>query len=262
MERHPLFGLSAPELGWVPAPRYALRRARLLALAERLPRGRLLEVGPGAGALLSDLAALGFACEALETSEDALRLARELNPGARLARAPGPDWNGAFDVLVACEVLEHIADDRAALEEWRGWLRAGGHLILSVPAHARRWSATDVWAGHFRRYEKEDLRRLFEDAGFEVVELECYGFPLSNWIEPLRAGSHRRALSRRAAQGMQEATAQSGIERGLEARLWPLQASAPGRLLFRAAFGLQKAFRHRDLGTGYLVLARRTGRIP
>jgi SAM-dependent methyltransferase len=257
MERHPLFGLSAPERGWVPAPRYALRRDRLLSLARRLDRGRLLEVGPGAGALLSDLAALGFSCAALETSEEALRLAGELNPGTRIARAPAADWNQAFDALVACEVLEHIGDDRAALEEWRGWLRPGGHLLLSVPAHARRWSATDVWAGHFRRYEEDDLRSLLERAGFEIVELECYGFPLSNLIEPLRAWSHRRALRRRTERGLQEATAQSGVERGLEARLWPLQASAPGRLLFRAAFRLQEAFRHRDLGTGYLVLARR-----
>jgi SAM-dependent methyltransferase len=257
MERHSLFGLSAPERGWVPAPRYALRRDRLLALAGRLDRGRLLEVGPGAGALLADLQALGFSCEALETSEEALRLAGQLNPGMRIARAPAADWTEAFDALVACEVLEHIEDDLAALEEWRGWLRPGGHLILSVPAHARRWSATDVWAGHFRRYEKDDLRRLLEQAGFAVVELECYGFPLSNLVEPLRAWSHRRALRRRPASGLEEATAQSGVERGLEARLWPLQAGAPGRLLFRAAFRLQEAFRHRDLGTGYLVVARR-----
>jgi SAM-dependent methyltransferase len=257
MELHSLFGLSAPERGWVPAPRYALRRARLLDLARRLDRGRLLEVGPGAGALLSDLRALGFSCEALETSEEAFRLAAELNPGLRIARAPAADWNGAFDALVACEVLEHIEDDRAALEEWRGWLRPGGHLILSVPAHARRWSATDVWAGHFRRYEGNDLKRLLERAGFAVEELECYGFPLSNLIEPLRIRAHRRALRRRTAGGLPEATAQSGVERSLETRLWPLQASAPGRLLFRAAFRLQKAFRRRDLGTGYLVVARR-----
>lgn len=256
-ERHPLFGLTAPERGWVPAPRYALRRARLLALAGPLGGGRLLEIGPGAGALLSDLAALGFSCEALETSEEAFQLASALSPGVRIARAPEPDWSCAFDTVVACEVLEHIEDDRAALEEWRGWLRPGGHLILSVPAHARRWSATDVWAGHFRRYEKDGLCGLLEGAGFEVVELECYGFPLSNLVEPLRAWSHRRALRHRKRASLQEATAQSGVERGLEARLWPLQASAPGRLLFRAAFRLQEIFRKRDLGTGYLALARR-----
>jgi SAM-dependent methyltransferase len=285
---HPLFGLTAPELGWVPAPRYALRRARLLALAASLGGGRLLEIGPGAGALLSDLAALGFTCDAVESSEEAFRLASVMNagqPAVHLRRAPDPEWSGTFDgifdVVVACEVLEHIEDDRGALAEWQAWLRPGGHLILSVPAHTRLWSATDVWAGHFRRYEKEALRRLLESAGFTVEELECYGFPLSNLVEPLRAWSHARALRRqfplsrgggrrggRGGQGvrapagehdaMLAATAQSGVERGLEARLWPLQASLPGRLLFRAAFRLQKIFRHRDLGTGYLAVARRT----
>jgi len=260
MERHPLFGLAAPGLGWVPAPRYALRRARLLALAKQLGGGRLLEIGPGSGALLADLAELGFSCEALETSEEAFRLASTLNPQVRIAREPAAEWRGAFDALVACEVLEHIEDDRGALESWREWLRPGGHLLLSVPAHAHRWSATDVWAGHYRRYEKEGLRALFEEHGFTVADLECYGFPLSNLVEPLRAWSHRRALRRRSeATGFEEATAQSGVERGLEARLWPLQASLPGRLLFRAAFRLQTWFRHRDMGTGYLVLARRTG---
>jgi SAM-dependent methyltransferase len=281
MRFHPLFGLTAPELGWVPAPRYALRRARLLALAAGLGGGRLLEIGPGSGALLTDLANLGFTCDALESSEEAFRLASTLNagqPAVHLRRAPDPAWSGIFDVVVACEVLEHIEDDRAALAEWRAWLRPGGHLILSVPAHARRWSATDVWAGHFRRYEKDGLRTLLESAGFTVEELECYGFPLSNLVEPLRAGSHARALRRKSAltpgpspssphtpagrgetsDTMLAATAQSGVARGLEARLWPLQAGLPGRLLFRAAFRLQTIFRHRDLGTGYLVLARRT----
>ena len=102
------------------------------------------------------------------------------------------------------------------------------------------------------------MRAGLESAGFTVEELECYGFPLSNLVEPLRAWSHARALRRGAGEEKAAATAQSGVARGLEARLWPLQAGLPGRLLFRAAFRLQTIFRHRDLGTGYLVLARRT----
>jgi SAM-dependent methyltransferase len=257
MERHPLFGPSLPERGWVPAPRYALRRARLLDLVRPLPRGRLLEVGPGAGALLADLADLGYRCEALEPSAAAREVASWLRD-IPLAAAPDPAWTGAFDLVVACEVLEHLEDDDAALELWKSWLRPGGRLLISVPAHAKRWSATDVWAGHFRRYERDDLRRLVERAGFEIEELECYGFPLSNLVEPLRAFAHRRALARRATT-LAEGTERSGVERGVEARLFPLQASWPGTLLFRAAFRLQKRFRHHDRGTGYLLLARRPG---
>ena len=52
MEIHPVYGISFPERGWVPAPRYLLRRDRVLRLLARLPVGRLLEIGCGSGALL------------------------------------------------------------------------------------------------------------------------------------------------------------------------------------------------------------------
>src|SRR5262249_13877923 len=41
--------------------------------------------------------------------------------------------DGRFDLLVACDVLEHIVDDRAALCEIRRVLKAGGTAILTVP---------------------------------------------------------------------------------------------------------------------------------
>jgi SAM-dependent methyltransferase len=250
MEIHPLYGASVPERGWTPAPRYVLRRERVLKMAGSLPRGRLLEVGCGAGALLADLARLGFDCEGMETSPQALELAAP--------RAEWAEWETAFDALVSLEVLEHIEDDAAALRQWRGWLRPGGHLILSVPARASRWSASDVWAGHFRRYEKAGLLDLLRREGFEVERLECYGFPLSNLLEPARAVQHRRILEREGAASADRAhgTARSGTERA-ESRLWRLQSGLFGTLVFRAAFRLQDLFLARDLGTGYLVLARK-----
>jgi SAM-dependent methyltransferase len=257
---HPVFGLSAPERGWVPALRYALRRERVLALADRLPRGRLLEVGCGAGALLHDLAERGFACEALETSEEALELARFLNqsrPEVRIHAEPQPGWAESFDVLVSLEVLEHIEDDAAALASWRGWLRPGGHLLLSVPSRPELWNASDVWVGHYRRYGREDLLRLLDRAGFAVAHAECYGYPLSNLAESIRAWLHGRRLRASGVPTAAAGTARSGIERGIETRLYPLQASRLGSGLFRACCRVQERYLDRELGTGHLVLAAR-----
>jgi SAM-dependent methyltransferase len=260
MEIDPLFGPAAPELGWVPAPRYALRRARILGLADRLPRGRALEIGPGAGALLHDLAARGFACEGLEPSAPARTLARQMlasRPAVSLYPEAQADWQARFDLVVACEVLEHIEDDRSALGRWLGWLRPGGHLLASVPARKQRWGPTDDWAGHVRRYERDELMALLASSGLELQALECYGFPASNLIEPLRSAAHRRALRRRTTLTQEQSTAQSGVARSLELRLYPWQCSPPGRLAFRAARALQVVFRHRDWGTGYLALGRK-----
>ncbi len=46
-----------------------------------------------------------------------------------------------YDLVCAFEVLEHLADDAAALADWVPLVRPGGHLMLSVPAFARSGSA-------------------------------------------------------------------------------------------------------------------------
>jgi hypothetical protein len=104
--------------------------------------------------------------------------------------------------------------------------------------------------------------RLVDDAGFEVEHFQSYGFPLANLIEPVRAIHHRRQLLRRAAGSGKPASkaagsARSGVERTLETRLYPLQASLLGVAAMRFFWGFQSLFSGSDLGNGYLVLARR-----
>ena len=104
------------------------------------------------------------------------------------------------------------------------------------------------------------LRRVVEAAGFAIEHLECYGFPLSNIIDPLRARVHARKL-RDEGPGHDRAhgSARSGTERGLETRLYPLQASWPGSLAMRFFFAMQYVFLGTDLGTGYIMLCRKPG---
>src|SRR6056297_1260018 len=148
-------GISAPELAWVPSPTYILRRAAVLDWLRDYPPGKVLEIGCGPGALLRDLADRGFSGTGVEVSEKARAIARQFladNPEMRVVANLPEQNSGAYDYVLAFEVLEHIENDVAALNDWLAYLKPGGIAFLSVPAHRSRWNVTDLSAGHFRRY--------------------------------------------------------------------------------------------------------------
>lgn len=263
MKNYGLIGPAAPEAGWVPAPRYLLRRARVLKHVRRLEPCDTLEIGCGAGVLLHELDALGFRCIALEMSSDARRLASDLARSAgrdiRIVETPEADWNRRFPLLMAFEVLEHIEDDLEALKTWRKWMPAGGTLMLSVPAHMAKWNPSDVWAGHFRRYERVQLLELLRQAGFEPRTIECYGFPLANIAEKVRAAQYAPELkpeTDETLEGKRANSSRSGIDRRHMMKWFPLFKSPVGKLVIAGAELAQRPFLSADIGNGYLVVAR------
>lgn len=250
------------EIGWVPSLRYLLRRACILSIAQGLPRGRLLEIGCGAGALLIELFTMGFDCVGLETSEKARRLARHLAQryhagDINFLAEPASEWMDAFDVVCAFDVLEHIEHDTVALARWLRWLRPGGILLLSVPAHSHRWGPGDEWAGHYRRYDRKALLELLALTGLRVSYVNCYGFPLANLTEWMGRYYYRKAIARRKNYTCEQASATSGIDRKPYVRLQQLLHSRFGQTLVGLGLRLQNPFLDTDWGSGYLVMARR-----
>jgi SAM-dependent methyltransferase/glycosyltransferase involved in cell wall biosynthesis len=155
-----------------------------------------------------------------------------------------------FDMVCAFEVLEHIEDDAAALKEWATRLRAGGWLLLSVPAYQRRYGPADELVGHFRRYDPEALAALLASCGFTDAKVRHYGFPLGYALEAGRNLIGRRRLAAAGTTSVAERTAGSG-------RLLQPASSVRGVVTqwgivpFRA---LQRAFP--GTGPGIIVLAR------
>jgi 2-polyprenyl-3-methyl-5-hydroxy-6-metoxy-1,4-benzoquinol methylase len=264
LKYHPVYGISVPEKGWVPSPRYLLRRYRILHHFESFPRGNLLEIGCGAGALLHDLSSMGFIVEAFDISSSALEVAyylNKFNSNVVIYNNIQKDWVLKFNYILSFEVLEHIEGDLDALKIWYSWLRSEGFLLLSVPAHPQRWNASDDWAGHLRRYERKELKMLIEQAGFELVRIECYGFPLANFTEQLRAVYHSKQLRKRLEKGnkydQQIYTCCSAIERNLEQKLYALQACWPFTRLMQFFCKIQHIFSDIDLGNGFLALCKK-----
>jgi SAM-dependent methyltransferase len=154
---------------------FAGRRRITRAVVERLaPAGAnrcVVDVGCGTGANLAALAD-GWRCRGLDASEDAVRLAHERFPALEVVRAEDPlervDWLREADVVLLMDVIEHVEDDFELLSRVLGPLRAGAHVLITVPAEPALWSPHDVSFGHWRRYEAERLRLTWR--GLPVTE--------------------------------------------------------------------------------------------
>jgi SAM-dependent methyltransferase len=102
----------------------------------------------------------------------------------------------AVDLVGAFDVLEHIADDGAALRGIARMLKPGGTLIATVPQHPWLWSTADEVAHHQRRYRLHELAEKATAAGLEPV----YRSSFMTLALPLMAASriveHNRAVPR------------------------------------------------------------------
>jgi SAM-dependent methyltransferase len=76
-----------------------------------------------------------------------------------------------IDTIVCLNVLEHIEDHQSTLNDCAAVLPPGGRLVLLVPAMPALYGTLDVNLQHFRRYEKEPLRQLLRDTGFDADDL-------------------------------------------------------------------------------------------
>lgn len=237
----------------------AARKSFTLAAVQHLDVQRFFEVGVGRGDVAIALAKRGLRGRGIDFSEDALRICSErierAGVGERLEVCQGDLLSlaeeGAYDLIIALEVLEHIDDDRRALATIRELLKPKGHFLISVPAHMSKWAITDVWGGHVRRYERAELREKLEAAGFEISTLLSYGFPLLNLARHVRNVLYARDV--RSHETVQERTKRSGFARPAVVR-W-LGPSLP--LLGWLVMQTQRPFLRSDLGVGYFVVARR-----
>jgi SAM-dependent methyltransferase len=171
------------------------RRLRMIldAAGDRM-RGRVLEDGCGVGMYVDHLAASGGRVFGLEYDFERVRAARLKSD--RVACAAGealPYPAGTFDLALSHEVLEHVRDDRRAVEEIVRTLKPGGRLALFVPSrgypfetHGIYWRGKykfgniplvnwlpprwrDKLAPHVRVYSKRDLEKLFSDLPVKIL---------------------------------------------------------------------------------------------
>ena len=163
------------------------------AFASLRAPGRLLEVGCAAGWLLERAAARGWNVKGVEPSAAAAGFARSLGLDVfqgELEAARLPD--SSFDLVYMGDVLEHVPDCRATLDEVRRVLAPGGFLYLRGPitTHSLARSLALALYGmagreivlgeppyHLWEFTPRPLERLARTAGFVAVELRQSKIP-------------------------------------------------------------------------------------
>jgi len=68
-----------------------------------------------------------------------------------------PYENDFFDVVISCDVFEHIEDHIKAISEVHRVLKPNGILLFTVPAFQSIYSSHDKALDHFRRYSKKTI---------------------------------------------------------------------------------------------------------
>ena len=172
---------------------FVARRRIVAAAIARLglsARARILEVGCGTGSNLAMLQRFGRV-DALEPDAGARALASRRGgfavTGGLLPDAAAAFEDGAYDLIVMLDVLEHIPDDRAALASLLPKLAPGGRLLLTVPANPWMWSAHDAAHHHQRRYTPRTLRAVLADGRFAARRLTHFNSLLFPLIAAARA---------------------------------------------------------------------------
>jgi len=137
---------------------------------------RVVEVGCGAGnftGMLLDREAV----VALDVEPACVEQLRERYPHQQNLEAfVGDVEDAAFsdlarfraDSCVCLNVLEHIEDDRRALEGMASILTPGGVIVLIVPAFPALYGPIDRNLGHFRRYTRGSVSNVARAAGLRI----------------------------------------------------------------------------------------------
>ncbi|MFZ5631248.1 MAG: class I SAM-dependent methyltransferase [Bacillota bacterium] len=147
------------------------------------PGAKILDVGCGTGGNLFLLSQFGCVF-GLEADADAVELAKKLGLGQIYTGKipePLPFEENSFDLIVMLDVLEHINDDREAVQYLVRFLKPNGYFLITVPAHSFLWSNHDRLHHHFRRYTLSHLVAKLKGSNLDII----YSSYFNMWLFPI-----------------------------------------------------------------------------
>jgi SAM-dependent methyltransferase len=167
-------------------PDYAQRRDFLLRALR--PGLRVLDLGCGDGRFSAEIAGAGADVIGADVAQTAIDRARARVPQVEFVRVEIdgalPFDDGAFELVWASEVIEHVSDTARWLSEVRRVLVLRGVLALTTPSHGRlrvvlggieRFS--EPLGDHLHLYSRRSLIATLEGFGFGDLDVRAVAGP-------------------------------------------------------------------------------------
>ncbi len=83
-----------------------------------------------------------------------------------------------FSHTICSEVLEHIPDDMAAIQELARVMKPAGRLIITFPHRKFYFAIDDFFVGHYRRYEISEMENKLKEYGLKPISIKKILGPL------------------------------------------------------------------------------------
>jgi len=229
---------------WIARARLALA---VLQAQEISPPATVFDIGCGWGVNLQTLEKAGYHAVGIDISRQILEAIDR--PDRRLIQAdlnqPVPVGRQRCSGAFLLDVIEHLDDDRGAIQRIAPLVESGGTLIVSVPALPGLFSEFDSIQGHRRRYLPETLRVAFADSGFAVRKIFWWG----GWMVPVL-----RRMRQKATTGKQAAP--KTYADYLRLPPWPLPLVMRGLYAWEHHRALRESL---STGTSLFAVAKRVG---
>jgi ubiquinone biosynthesis O-methyltransferase len=153
-------------------------------------KGRILDLGCGAGRNSIALAKMGFKLVSVDESNKPIEVALEYAKRNRVqdrVKFIKKDITtfknaelGIFDYCILQEVIEHVKNYQKAVDFAYSSLKKGGILILSTQYNPKLWNTLDDYAQHIKRFTKVEIEHTVEKFSYKKIIIS--GFPFLRLI--------------------------------------------------------------------------------
>lgn len=173
------------------------------ALDQIRPGERVLDVGAAGGEFVARAAEIADA-EGIDESAEGCRVARDkgLNVHCTSATDFAAANPGAFDKVIASQVLEHVYDVAGFVTALKDLLKPGGKMILAVPNNEPYyvgWAKYDPLNNpphHIGHWNEASLRKMAEHFGLTVEQVAYLGSPDRFTLQVYRRAAYLAKIPR------------------------------------------------------------------